>query len=215
MFDEKTINEFKVYLKGRKILNDEEVDAIKDLIMADYNAQKKQKVEDRRGYFSHEGADYLIFKTDDEAIPDLKNKGKYLNDIKITKNSNWQYWARFPLKTSESASSPARVTIFDEYDEVISKNGKEVRVPPKWCKLKMIVAAKGRMNEKYKLIGSKDFAKPLKDFVAEYNEKCKEEFPPDEQENYQYLEFSEIDKSDYIINYTFNLDQVLEMKSLK
>lgn len=214
MFDDKIVKDMKVYLKGRKKLNEKEIETIKPLIMADYNKQKAMKIEDRIGYFTQDGADYLIFKTDADAIKD--NTGKILNDIKIAKNGNWQYWARFPLMTSESASSATKVTIFDEYNEKITtEEGGKKRIRPDWCKPKLIVAAKGRMTEKYKILGSKEYAKALKDFVKEYNEKCKAEYPPDEQDAYKYVEFSEIDRSDYIINYTFNLDQVLEMRSLK
>ena len=208
-FDEDVKNEMKNFIKTKKTLTEKEIEKIIPLIKEHYAQEKELDVDERTGYFSHENADYVIFKTDPEPIKDASNKTLNKPQIKGKEdNKTWMTWARFPLMTDDDATTPARITIFD-------KEGADTKKARPYFNWKTLVLAKGRMTVQYKKLGAQGYHKPLKTFVAEYNKACRNELPKEERRDYEPVEFEDIDPSDYTKNFTFNLDQILEQVTLK
>lgn len=150
-FDEEITDGMKTYLKTRRTLTDPEMKKIIPLIKKDYLQQRAiEEKDDRMGYFTHENADYVVFKTPEEILKD--KKGKVLNAPTKGSNNSWYWSCRLPLLTGDS---PRFIKIFDEEDK------------PKYHKPSVSVLAKGKMSLQYKKIGSKEYPKNESDFLKE------------------------------------------------
>ncbi len=180
-FDEEIRNELKIYLKGRKTLEQAEVDKIIPKLKEFYKDEKSKPIEERIGYMTIDNADYVIFKTDEEAYVDDSGNTKNL-PRKVGEKDTWMLWARFPLMTGNDAQYPTRITVFDSSEK------------PDYFSWKTIVLAKGKIKVQYKGIGEEGYHIPLKKFLKQNNA----------------TSLDDIDPSDYTKNYTLNLDQVLE-----
>jgi len=147
--------------------------------------EQLKKSVEEREVFIKDSAAYVVFQTDDEKL--LNDDGTAKNLPKQTKNGSWYLWARFPLMTGDDAGFPERITVFANDEEFTFRS---------W---KTLVLAKGRLKTEYKLITDEGYHKSLAKFLKE-----------NEVES-----LDELDASDYVKKYTFNLDQVLQTVKLK
>jgi hypothetical protein len=194
------IEEFQ---KARAEIPEDEIEAVTQEFQEHYLEQLGFEVEDREVYYRDEAA-FIVFQTPDEFREFANGKS---NKPTQTKNASWRIVANFPLMTPEDAAFPKRITVFVS-DEMMKEIFGELKY---W---KVLVAAKGRLTVDYQnvadettyVIDGEEFTVKKAKF-AEKLEKFLER---------NYIDsLEEIDESDYVKYYTFNLDQVLQKVKLK
>jgi hypothetical protein len=193
------------FQKARENLPEDQLDEVKTEFQKHYLKQIQKDMTDRE-VFEKDGVHYIVFETPDKKIEfdsggDNKPK-EFTNNDKVS----WRMTVNFPLMTPDEASFPTRMAIFIS-DELLKEVFKDEGY---W---KMLIGARGRLSIEYQNISDYIIELDGEEVTvqkAKYAEKLEKFLKRNYIDN-----LTQIDESDYVKRYTFNLSQVLDKVKLK
>ena len=196
----------EAFQKARENIPEDQLDDVKTEFQAHYLAQLQKNVDDRE-VFEKDGTHYIVFQTPDKEIE--FDNGKDNKPTKFTNKDgslSYRFTANFPLMTPDEASFPTRIGLFVSDDIMTDIFGKLKY----W---KMLIGARGRLSIEYQNI--QDYTIELNGEQitipkAKYAEKLGKFLKRNYVDN-----IDDLDESDYVKRYTFNLSQVLQKVKLK
>ena len=197
---QENIEEFQ---KAKALIPEDEIEAVKSEFQEHYLQQLRYDIEERE-IFEKDGAAFVVFQTPDEFKEYSNGKD---NKPSLTKNQSWRLVVNFPLMTPEDASFPKRMTVFVSDDMM-----KEIFGELKYWKV--LVAAKGRLTIDYQNVAEVSTRMLEGEEVEIKKSKFAEKLEDFLKRNYADS-LDELDESEYVKYYTFNLHQVLQKVKLK